>query len=78
MYDVAAEAGFPRDCSLVGRLDADTSGLMFFTDNSQLARAVRDHIAASSAGDSLLRTFKAKEYALLMLPGKIMLKDRRY
>jgi len=76
VYDVAAAAGFPRDCSLVGRLDADTSGLMFFTDNSQLARAVRDPIAASSA-DSSLKRFKAKEYALLMLPGKKVLKNRR-
>lgn len=28
VYDVAAEAGFPTDCGLVGRLDLETSGIM--------------------------------------------------
>ena len=28
VYDVAAQAGFPTDCGLVGRLDLETSGIM--------------------------------------------------
>lgn len=28
VYNVAAEAGFPTDCGLVGRLDLETSGIM--------------------------------------------------
>lgn len=71
VYDVVAEAGFPVDCGLVGRLDYDTSGIMVFTDDSALATAIRDPISTENyALGSEYISAKTKEYLLCLLQGK--------
>eukprot|EP01035_Chromulina_nebulosa_P028336 gene28336-37397_t len=80
VYDLVSEAGFPSSFAMVGRLDADTSGLVMFTDDSQLARAIRDPDPTDPEDGNLnwkhrypwaadRKTLKTKEYVLTLLTG---------
>ncbi len=40
VYDIATKAGFPNDYSLVGRLDAETTGIILFTNNTHFLNKV--------------------------------------
>ena len=62
VFDLAMKAGFPSDFSLVGRLDGETSGIMLFTQNMVLDRAVRD----PPEDISKEREIKVKEYELVL------------
>lgn len=42
VYNVAAEAGFPTDCGLVGRLDLETSGIMVRTISRSISTKLPD------------------------------------
>jgi 16S rRNA U516 pseudouridylate synthase RsuA-like enzyme len=64
VYSLASAAGFPTDFSLVGRLDAETSGVMLFTRDIALDRAVRDPPEELA---NCINPFKIKEYALTLL-----------
>ena len=90
VYDLARSAGFlpsssSSKYSLVGRLDAATSGLVMFTDDPQLARNIRDPDRPDLGRGRLLppavqssrRALKTKEYRLTLLTGKRVLKERR-
>jgi len=50
-YDIARMAGFPTDLGLAGRLDCETSGVMLFTDDSHLHRAVLHPLDCGSGDD---------------------------
>lgn len=88
VYDLASEAGFPSSFAMVGRLDADTSGLVMFTDDTQLARAIRDPDPTDPEDNNLNRkhqypsaadrkTLKTKEYVLTLLTGGSVLRQRK-
>lgn len=88
VYDLASEAGFPSSFAMVGRLDADTSGLVMFTDDNQLARAIRDPDPTDpDDGDPIRRyrypwtadrkALKTKEYVLTLLTGGSVLRQRK-
>lgn len=67
VYAVAESAGFPvTEMSLVGRLDAETSGIMVFTNDSMLNDAITRPIAIS-AHVPIDPAFKVKEYTLTLL-----------
>lgn len=70
IYDIVRECGFPTDCGLVGRLDYETSGIMLFTDHTELGSAIRDPVDDSS--EFFGSSFKTKEYHLQLLPRKGM------
>ena len=40
VYEVAAQAGFPSELGLAGRLDFHTSGIMLMSDDSRLLNGV--------------------------------------
>lgn len=63
VFDIAGAAGFPVDYSLVGRLDAETSGIMLFTNNIKLDRAIRDPPPV----DAMETDIKVKEYAMVVM-----------
>jgi 16S rRNA U516 pseudouridylate synthase RsuA-like enzyme len=50
VYDVAAKAGFPTDCGLVGRLDLETSGIMvsFVTCLQRMPEFHKAHLCSLS------------------------------
>lgn len=86
VYDVVQDMGFPRNLKLVGRLDADTSGIMLFTNDSGLLNCilrplpdyVLDMIEWNRSNsmyelNEVIQTvmkLKAKQYLLGMLEGK--------
>ena len=81
IYDVAEEKGFDvKDLGLVGRLDAMTSGIMLFTDDSRLQSALLlpededdgemdkvDKDKNVTADADILRRYKTKVYTLDVL-----------
>jgi len=83
IYDIAAQAGFPGGYGNIGRLDAETSGILLFTRHSVFAERVRDPAvsreeyaarpnnseAERTSYEQYLQT-KAKTYELLLLPGR--------
>lgn len=58
VYDLAASNGFPTDCGLVGRLDTKTSGLVLFTSDPFLNRA----LAHPCDDDTYDNALKIKKY----------------
>ena len=68
VYDLALAAGFPNDCGLVGRLDCETSGIMIFTDDSALSRAIINPVDEGS--EHFKSPFKSKEYVVQLIPSK--------
>ena len=81
VYDLVHKAGFPTSFSMVGRLDADTSGLVTFTDDSQLARTIRDPDPPDQERvepwAAERRRLKTKEYVLTLLTGGAVLRQRK-
>lgn len=73
MYDLAIACGFPGNFSLVGRLDADTSGLILFTSNKALMAALNYPLRADSINHNALLPFKQKEYFVKCLAGKTIM-----
>jgi 16S rRNA U516 pseudouridylate synthase RsuA-like enzyme len=68
VYSIAAAAGFPTDVGLVGRLDAQTSGIILFTDDHLLNRGISVPVLSDSDDQSLACSpFKCKEYELRLL-----------
>jgi len=68
VYDVVEEKGFPTDIGLIGRLDAQTSGLLMFTDDAYLAHAILHPPKVLGAmGNS---RYKSKTYLLTLLAKK--------
>jgi hypothetical protein len=65
VYDVAAKAGYPNDVGLVGRLDALTSGIILFTNDTCLNSAISVPVTPDSP--LALSSFKCKEYFLRLL-----------
>lgn len=63
VYKLAEQAGFPTNYSLVGRLDAATSGIMVFTNNIKLDKAIRNPPVPGAETSE----FKTKEYLLVVL-----------
>ena len=55
IYDTAEAAGFPTDCGLVGRLDCKTSGVMLYTDDAVLGRAVSDPAEGEEQYDNVYK-----------------------
>jgi pseudouridine synthase len=64
VYDVVKSKGFPSDVNPVGRLDNATDGIMLFTDDSELAAAVRNPPKSALEAAS---EWKRKEYVLVLL-----------
>ena len=63
VFDIACSKGFPSNFSLVGRLDSETSGIMLFTKNMVLDKAIRDPPDDLSEQSEI----KVKEYELVMM-----------
>lgn len=62
MYDECKERGFPVDVGMVGRLDTDTSGLIMFTDDARLNKAISSPYTAGCSGGTA--RFHQKEYVV--------------
>jgi 16S rRNA U516 pseudouridylate synthase RsuA-like enzyme len=57
VYDWAGKAGFPTNLALVGRLDAETSGIMVFTNDARLNdRILRPSVDADGANEAAVAT----------------------
>jgi 16S rRNA U516 pseudouridylate synthase RsuA-like enzyme len=65
VYDVAGNAGFPSHIGLVGRLDAETSGIMVFSNDGRLYDKILHPVIDSEEVNEL----KAKTYVLSILQG---------
>jgi 16S rRNA U516 pseudouridylate synthase RsuA-like enzyme len=80
MYELAEENGFPGfSFNLVGRLDADTSGLILFTNNLRLMNAINHPLRSDLTTEEreLMLPFKEKEYVAIVRPDKSVLKQWR-
>ena len=64
VYDTCAAAGFPEVCNarLVGRLDADTSGVMVLTENALLDHHLRHPLHVDERPTSTRYRYQEKCY----------------
>ena len=72
VFDIALKAGFPSDFSLVGRLDGETSGIMLFTKDMVLDKAIRDPPEDLSEQSEI----KVKEYEIVMMGERLCPENR--
>jgi pseudouridine synthase len=77
MFELAEAQGFPAHFNLVGRLDAETSGLILFTNNKVLMNAINHPIRPDCPDKSSILPFKEKEYSVTLRPGKTILNKWR-
>lgn len=74
LYDIVKNANFPTNYGLVGRLDADTSGIIMFTTNGNLNNHILQPIEICKLDNNiqehsiLLDQLKLKQYILCIYP----------
>lgn len=68
IYDHMTSLGYDVEhLSLVGRLDVDTSGVILFTDDTELMDSILRPPRTNSTTSSVSPRFKQKEYRLVLL-----------